>query len=187
MTLGAVTFVELAGVATIAIKNRDGTGEKGRKWSEKKGKERAGRRSTSRIKKLINKEEEFSRPALEPPFGLHPLRRSTVSRTLRVSANVPADTCCCVAPSAATTKRETEKRMTTKEWGGNWRHSLNCFRRRLSHIGLAPFEFDGRFAPARFQPSATTDKERERERGRERKREKEKTDNIFSTVRKSKS
>lgn len=43
---------------------------------ERKGKKRAGRRSTSRIKKLINKEEEFSRrPALEPPFGLHPLRR----------------------------------------------------------------------------------------------------------------
>lgn len=106
---------------------------------------RAGRRSTSRIKKLINKEEEFSRPALEPPFGLHPLRRSTVSRTLCVSANVPADTCCSVAPSTALSKRETEKRKGTKEWGGNWRHSLDCSRRRLSRVGLAPSEFDGRF------------------------------------------
>lgn len=98
-----------------------------------KGKKRGGRRSTSRIKKLINKEEEFSRPALEPPFGLHPLRRSTVSRTLRVSANVPADTCCCVAPSAATSKRETEKpagdKGTRTRARGNWRHSLDCPRR----------------------------------------------------------
>lgn len=83
---------------------------------ERKGKKRAGRRSTSRIKKLINKEEEFSRrPALEPPFGLHPLRRSTVSRTLRVSANVPADTCCSVAPSAPNVERRNRE---TRAGGG---------------------------------------------------------------------